>query len=303
MAMAMTELANFVRQCLIQRISADEFLRLLQNRLPRCSGSNLFNILLKFKSSLCAEGDPLIPLYSESVISNGLLKISDALVVLIRKWNDSRRSKNANSSHEITESDIATLNELSLILVSPRCSIDESEAYKCLLLSSKWLNTVVKLASQDQSSLNEGNIPNLVQAIGFFLASTSATSAGTELLSQSKTPKDDNKRVGPITDEPRSSVRQAIDYCTSVFPISVQLMERLSTVQKHIAMFDGVQVQSVSATESSSEIQALQFQVSIAETQTIPSRAATTAYIETLVRQSQLNYTLANVLDIIRIKY
>ena len=109
----------------------------------------------------------------------------------------------------------------------------------------------------------------IAEAVGSFLATLSATTAGIEILSEKR----DGKKVSKVVE----AVRQAVDLAVGSFPaLSVQLIDRLGAVQKHIAMFDGTQPEQ-------SSLQALQIQSSVPEVQMTASRAGTRLYLEAMV--------------------
>jgi len=278
--MTVTKWTTLVRQCLLHRLTADEFYEVVHQHESDVDGKVLFNVLLECRKSFCAPGDPLISMYLDAVVLAGLVKISHALVVLIRRWNRTRGSQNENEP-EAPGAEIHTLHDLTMAVVSPKYKAEASETRLCLLLSSKWLTVVARYLSH-HSGQEAAPSATTVEALGFLLASLAATDIGIEALTPAADPKDsgDATEAGEL----RASVRQAIELCLPLFgAISGQLIERLNTLLKHIALFEDTLAQAASTSAQSTELQALQFQVSVAETQAIASKAATLVYLETLV--------------------
>src|SRR5262249_17266480 len=132
-AMTVTKWVQLVRQCLLRRISVEEFGNLLQEYPSEIDSKQLFSALLSCRQSFCAPGDPLISLYLDHVGTSGLISISDALLVLISKWNELK----APRPQETLEGYIQTLQDVTMIVVSPKYKTTPSEVGLSLLLSSK----------------------------------------------------------------------------------------------------------------------------------------------------------------------
>lgn len=256
--MAITELSGLCRQALLSRTIPDDFIRTIQQRRAVDSRA-LTKALLDCRHSLCPPSDPLPPRYLEALLNLRLTTLSDVLVILISRWNALCRT---GAQKAASDADATTLQELAVLVMSSRLVLDQAHVRKCLLLVSRWLSAMIKAAGQNDNT----ETSSLVEPLGSLLATLCATNAGVELLSEKE---DDNAQK--VAD----AVRQTVEATLGLFPsISGQLMNRLSEVQKHIAMF---------GEESSSEMQALQFQAGVAELQMAASRAATTALLQSLL--------------------
>jgi hypothetical protein len=209
-----------------------------------------------------------------------MVNLSDALLVLISRWNDAKLSH----AQGVFDCYNQTLQDLTMIVVSPRYKTTANEARLALLLSARWLSSLARQASHqpEVSSSPDGN--HVLESLAFFVASMAATDGGLEALADPEPSKKSTK--GSPSQELRTFLRQALELCLPLYPIlSGQLMERLNTVLKHVSLLDAGSSQPADSSARSSEIQALQFQVSIPDTQIVASKAATTLYLETMVRR------------------
>lgn len=256
--MAITELSGLCRQALLSRTLPADFVKAVKQRRATDSRA-LANALLQCRQSLCPPSDPLPPRYLEICLSLNLISLSDILVVLISRWNALCWAKSQKRSGE---SDALMIQELVVLIVSSRLVVDKAQVHKCLLLTARWLSSMVRAANRNDTA----ETSSAVEPVGSLLATLCATNAGVDLLS--------GKAEGKVTSVP-DAVRQAVEATLGLFPtISGQLMDRLSEVQKHIAMF---------GEDGSSDIQALQFQAGVAELQMAASRAGTAALLQTLL--------------------
>lgn len=272
--MAVTKWLTLTRQCLLNRLSMNEFGRLLQDCKGGVNGTQLAAALVDCRESFCAKGDPLISLYLEHVGASGLVKVSETLVALIHRWNQSNKLKTSDMLDCATR----TLQDITMLIVSPKYKTDVAEAQLCLTLSSKWLVALTHhfSTSAAESATQEHNY--LLEALAFLLASLAATEAGLMALSQQESSKDESRNA-------QTSVQQAIGQCLSLYPnMTPQLVERLNAVVKHITMIGDGSSQPDQTSMHESEMQALQFQVSIPQTQIVASKVATIVYLDTLVR-------------------
>ncbi len=276
--MAVTKWMTIARQCLLRRVSVQEFSDLLESYSGKLEGRRLFNALVDCRESFCPPGDPLISLYIDQLSIIGAIDISDALHILTKRWNGSKGHLSQNGllchSH--------TIQDLTMIVVSPKYKLDASQARVVFLISSRWLSSLARQASREQTDPTGLEYGGTIESLAFFLASLAATEPGLEALSP--TVATGREGIDRSTKDMRTSLRQAFELCLSLYSIlSSQLMERINTVLKHISLLDDGQSQSGNASAQASELQALQFQVSIAESQLVASKAGTTLFIENLL--------------------
>lgn len=164
-----------------------------------------------------------------------------------------------------------------MIIVSPKFKPDAAEAQLCLTLSSKWLMALSHHLSSSVADTATQEHNYVLEALAFFLVSLAATDAGVIALSQHEPSKDASRNA-------QTSVQQAVGQCLTLYPnMSPQLVERLNEVSKHINMIGNGSTQPDHTSMQASEMQALQFQVSIPHRQIVASKAATIAYLDTLV--------------------
>ncbi|EXJ78939.1 hypothetical protein A1O3_08439 [Capronia epimyces CBS 606.96] len=279
--MTVTKWTTLTRQCLLRRMSVSEFGDLVRSS-GEIDGKKLFSALVECRASFCVAGDPLISLYLDHVGSSGLLSISDALLVLISKWN----AAGTPWSQTPPECYGQTLQDLTMLVVSPKYKMTASEARIALLISSRWLSSVVRALPHELADSSSTGYTHVIEALGFLVASIAATDGGLEALSPADSQKAD-AQAGPGPGpgpEPRESLRHAFESCLPLYStLSAQLMERLNTVLKHISLLDSGNPQEGTMSAQSSAMQALQFQVSIPESQMVASKAATIMYLESLL--------------------
>ena len=261
--MAVTKWQDIVRQCFYRRLFASDFVKIVQQERD-VNSKAISKILLDCRQSFCPPRDPLPPRYLEALLVAGLVSPSDLLTVLIAQWNGTKKAPSA---------ELASLEELTLLTMSPKLVLDLSETSTCLLLSAKWLTAIVHFINRDPSNV-ESSITQLSETCGNYLTTLAGTSNGIAALSEKKDKKENE------TSNILSSVNEALELTIGLFPtISAQLMDRLGVVQKHIAMVS----QETSNGAQQGDMQALHFQASVAETKLVASRAGTTIYLESLL--------------------
>ncbi|KAJ4504516.1 mediator complex subunit [Exophiala dermatitidis] len=264
--MTVTKWVTLARQCLLRRISVPEFDAALRE-LDKVDGKELFGAFIECRATFCVPGDPLVSLYLDHLGSSGLVSISDALLVLIGKWNSAPKLFSRYSPECYSQ----TLQDLTMVAVSPKYKVTATESRKSLLLASRWLSSMARTLP---NLLGESpNANNVIEALGFLVASIAASDGGLEALS----PGGD-----PARNELRESIRHAFELCLPLYSVlSAQLMERLNTVLKHINLLDNGSSQQGAGQPSAMQI--LQFQVSIPESEMVASKLATSLYLEALL--------------------
>ncbi len=276
--MTVTKWLTLVRQCLLRRISLQEFGDLLQTYPGEIDGRRLFAALIECRESFCASGDPLVSLYLDHVGISGIVKVSDALLVLINRWNEAKSSR----AQGLFDCYNQTLQDITMIVVSPKYKATTSEARLALLLSVRWLSSLARQASNQPEVSSTPGSDHVLESLAFLVASMAATDGGLEALADPERSKIDTKEASG--QQLRTLLRQALELCLPLYPVlSGQLMERLNTVLKHVSLLDAGSSQTAESSTQSSDMQALQFQVSIPDTQIVASKAATTLYLETMV--------------------
>ncbi|KAI1621251.1 mediator complex, subunit Med5 [Exophiala viscosa] len=276
--MAISKVSELVRYCLLRRTSVDEFGTLVQTYQAEFSGKRLFAALIECRFSFCAPGDPLISLYLDHVGTTGVVSISDALVVMVRRWNSDKGAQAQNALQFYNQ----TLQDITMVTVSNKYKTTPSEARTSILLSSRWLATLARQTSQDVEPALNIEHSHVLESLAFLVASMAATDAGLEALSLNATLQGDTSEVA--SQDLRASLRQALNLCLPLYStLSTHLMDRLNTVLKHISLLEHGSTQNGGSSGQSSEIQVLQFQVSIPDTHMVAARAATIAYLEAML--------------------
>ena len=272
--MTVSKWATIARQCLLHRLSPQQFQELLESHHGRIEAKRLFGALVDCRQLFCQPGDPLISLYIDTLQQSGSLTISDALSVLTKRWNDTKEQL----CHDGLVCYTQTLQDLTLSVISPKQRLPASEARLSLTIASRWLLSLARQASRedaDQTSLEFGSA---LESLTFFVASLAATEGGLEAMSST------SSRKGEETDGSekglRAIMRQAFELCLPLYSVlPTQLMERISTVLKHINLLDDSPSQNANSSAQETELQALQFQVSIAESQLIASKVGTILFL------------------------
>lgn len=256
--MAVTEWAGLCRRSLLKRTIAGDFVAQVQRR-DTLDKRALLTGLIACRQALCPPSDPLPPRYLDALFVSRLISPTDVLLVLVGRWNGSGRTKSQVAPYS---ADVATLQEMAIMVASSRLVPSEQQCRVCLALCSKWLAALVKAAGSTET----GSISNLVETVGSLLATLAASKAGVELLSQMR-----EEGKSAVTDV----VGTAVQAVLNMFPTpSTQLLDRLGEVQKHITMF---------TQSDASSLRALQFQQNVPQLQMGASRAGTMALLQHLL--------------------
>ncbi|RMZ79214.1 hypothetical protein DV738_g3524, partial [Chaetothyriales sp. CBS 135597] len=232
--------------------------------------NSILRTLLHARQCVCPPNDPLPPRYLEALLLAQVVSFPDALVVLIARWN-------STVPRRVSASDISSLQEITIALLSPRLVLSATETGQCLLLSSRWLTAIARCINNDPNGVDP-SVNQLSEACAGFLATLCATGPGIALLSDTKSCDNSKDKTAKIID----AVGQAVDLAINLFPaISAQLMERLGVIQKHIALVS--QTADQADPSQHPDLQALHFQAGIPEPQMVSSRAATVLYLEAML--------------------
>jgi mediator of RNA polymerase II transcription subunit 5 len=252
--MTVTDWKSFSRESLLNRTQASTFVQAIQQK-QHVDGRAIAEAFLDCRHTLCTPADPLPPRYLDVLLASRAVQLTDVLVSLIIRWNVFCRKK---TQARYPESDPTTLQDLVVLIASGKLVLTEVQVQKSLLLSAKWLSSLVKYAGLQ----NNAAASRLVEPVGTLLANVAATDLGAELLSG----KGDDKNARLV-----DAVSRAVEAAAGLFPaISTQLAQRLSNVQKHIAMF---------SQQGASDMQAMQFSAGITELQMAASRAGTYTFL------------------------
>ena len=262
--MAVTEWHAFIQQCLLKRVLPTVFLsqvRAKSNIQPKL----VVEALLNAKANFCVDRDPLPSRYLEQLLASDSSSLSDLLIVLVLRWNRLR------SREEKTHvADTFGLPEASAFLINTKLVLSINETRKCLVICSKWLMAIVN----DIDGASDASLTNLAEPLSNLLSTIAGTATGVDLLSARK----DRALNGDMIEVVAHAVKAAI----GLFPtLSVQTTDRLGVIQKHITMFG-----NASHAEADTELEAMQFQASIAEISMTATREATTIYLESMVGAS-----------------
>ena len=270
---------TIARQCLLRRISVQQFGDLLQDYDGVIEGKRLFGALVDCRQTFCAPGDPLLSLYIAYLGSTGLITASEALLVMTKRWN----AANSATAQDALVCYNQTLQDLTMIIVSQKYKASADEARMALRIASRWLSSLARHASHENSESVSPEYSSVVESLAFFVASMAATDAGLEALSSGESLNDEDKQ--DQTRDLRMSIRQAFEFCLPLYSmLSSQIMERINTVLKHISLLDNNSSSHPGNTSTqASEMQALQFQVSIADSQLVASKAGTLLFLENLL--------------------
>jgi mediator of RNA polymerase II transcription subunit 5 len=262
--MAITSWATLVRDCLLNRVLPEEWLAIVRLK-SLANPRSLIAAILHARQSYCLRHDPLPGRYLEVLFLSHQIRVSDFLLVLVHKWDAQVDSEKLR----VSDGDVTSLQELIVLLMS-RLNVDSSETRKCLLISSRWLAALVQVLSQSSESSNGP----ITEVVGSLFTTLSATTVGTGILSE----KEDTGSKRPSLSV---AVRNCLDQILSTFPaLSVQLIERLSAIRKHVAIFE-------QDLQEHSSMHTLQIQASILETPMTATRAGTVLYIESMISKTR----------------
>ena len=276
--MAVTESQKLVRFCLLRRMSLEEFAALLETYHDEIDGQQLFSALLDCRLSFCVPGDPLISLYLEHIGTSGIVSVSTALLVLISKWNNVKPVNTHAALHCYNQ----TLQDVIMVMVSPKYKVTSSEARKSLLLSSRWLASLARQVSHQMEDTSIADKIHVVEALAFLVVSMAATDGGYEALSLSNGSSTKSSKDSNSVQDLRTSLRQSLELCLPLYStISTHLIGRINTVLSVLNQNDVSQPGDSSA--QLTDIQTLDFQANIPETHMVASRAATILYLDVMV--------------------
>ncbi|KAK5552411.1 mediator complex subunit [Exophiala xenobiotica] len=274
--MAVTESQKLVRYCLLRRLSLEEFAALLETYHDGIDDQQLFSALLESRLSFCAPGDPLISLYLEHVATSGIVSVSTALLVLICKWNSVKSMKTHAALHCYNQ----TLQDIIMVMVSPKCKVTSSDARKSLLLSSRWLASLARHVSHvDDTSIAEKT--HVIEALAFLVVSMAATDGGCEALSLSNDSSANSSKDSNSVQDLRTSLRQSLELCLPLYStISTHLIGRINTV---LSVLSQNASQPGDSSTQLNDIQTLDFQANIPESHMVASKAATLLYLDVML--------------------
>ncbi|KAJ9498280.1 mediator complex subunit [Exophiala xenobiotica] len=290
--MAVTESQKLVRYCLLRRLSLEEFAALLETYHDGIDDQQLFSALLESRLSFCAPGDPLISLYLEHVATSGIVSVSTALLVLICKWNSVKSMKTHAALHCYNQ----TLQDIIMVMVSPKCKVTSSDARKSLLLSSRWLASLARHVSHQVDDTSIAEKTHVIEALAFLVVSMAATDGGCEALSLSNDSSANSSKDSNSVQDLRTSLRQSLELCLPLYStISTHLIGRINTV---LSVLSQNASQPGDSSTQLNDIQTLDFQANIPESHMVASKAATLLYLDVMTRIFLQN-KLPNLLSMI----
>jgi mediator of RNA polymerase II transcription subunit 5 len=272
--MAKSKWPQFLRQCLLQRTSGEEFAGLLtlMYAQSKIAGPALIQLLLKCKTSFCAPNDPLILEYLQTVLSLALVSVSDLLIVLIHQWNKFARTEDSqqNSTKQLEDATCLVTSLIGMIAVN-NLTLSIKEAKKSLVLCSRWLSSVAKWISKDPSRASKNTVMAFVESCGMLLVGIASSDVGISVL-------DDCKSTNPVEHaEPVNSIQKAIYSSLPLLPTASQgLHLRLEAVLRHVS-----QPRSKDHNDASTQ-DALNFQNGVIDGPIVASRASLYLYLDSL---------------------
>lgn len=272
--MARSQLSILIRQCLHQRKSPHEFDELLElaTKKWKSAGIEIIAALVKAAFGFCLDNDPLVSGYLQAVLTSQRADPSECITVFIRYWQASAKNGVPEETH--CARNLAQIVTDLMVIISTLPGT-MSEGRKCIIMSSRWLQTLFKLATHHEQKHSDEHISLLVNAVGALLITVMNTSAGIAAIKVVEDAKEDALNV---------AIRQAMHGSMTTFPdFSVQLM---SEAGKYPALDD-----SLDSDANNAQVMAtLSFQNNIANPQILPARTATYTLLYTKVgrRSSKL---------------
>lgn len=269
--MARSQLSILIRQCLHQRRSPEEFDELLDVAIRKWKSTSIETVagLIKAAFGFCLDNDPLVSSYLQIILTSQRSQVSDCLIVFIRHWQASAKK---GASEDATYARTLAQMVADLMVIVSGLPITTQEARKCMIVSSRWLQTLFRLATRQGEKHSDEHISLLVNASGSLLVTIMNTPAGLAAIKLAEDNKEDPLNV---------AIRQAMHGSMTTFPdFSVQLM---SEAGKHPALDD-----SSDADANNAQVMAtLTFENNIANPQIIPSRTATYTLLYTKVSRKR----------------
>lgn len=265
---------QFLRQCLLQRTSGEDFADLLTLMYARSkiTGPALIQLLLKCKTGFSAPNDPLISVYLQTVLSLALASVSDLLMVLIHQWNKfaENEENQQNSTQQLEDATGLVTGLIGMIAVN-HLTLSTKEANKSLVLCSRWLSSVAKWISRDPSRASEHTAMMFVESCGMLLVGIATSTAGITVL-------DNSKSTNSVEHaEPVDSIQKAICSSLPLLPTASQALHlRLEAVLRHVS-----QPRSKDHKDASTQ-DALNFQSGVIDGPSVASRASLYLYLDSL---------------------
>lgn len=278
--MARSQITLFVRRCLHQRVSPQEFVEFLPLVIKKwdITGKDIAVNLVTSAFDFCSGIDPLVSGYIQIVLSSQHVLVSEFLAILILRWQ-----KTANNAVSDTSDDAqllaVMLNDVSI--TASNMSLSELEARKSMTVGARWLKALFDVAASSDFKHTTTQTTMLVSACAVFLVTMMNIPAGLRLLRTTNADRDDALN---------SAIRLAIDGSMDTFPdISMQL---LAEAQKHPALMDTSMPESDGAQVA--EMAAMQFSNNVHNAPKIASRLATYTYLYHKVSLFTTAWNLAN---------
>jgi mediator of RNA polymerase II transcription subunit 5 len=272
--MAISKWPLFLRHCLVQRTSGEEFADLVIHMYTRSkiSGLALIRLLLKCKTSFCAPNDPLISKYLQKILSLALADVSDLLSVLIHGWNEfSKAGEDQQHDRKQMEDNTNLIDTLIGMLAANSFTLSTKEVKKALVLSSRWLSSVSKWVSRDPARAGELTVMAFVDSCGMLLVAIASSSVGINVLDGSKSANVEEHA------EPVTSIQKSILSSLPLLPTASQSLHlRLEAVLRHVSQPRAKDHKDASAQD------ALNFQSHVIDGPALASRASLYLYLDSL---------------------
>ena len=263
----MTACENFLRRCILQRISKHEFeqlIALVKGKLNATS-AEFCQAYFQVRDHFCVDGDTLFHHYLAVLLRSRSVVPSDLLVAAIHRWN---------SSKIITESDVALLHTLLEGAVAHHDSSLE-ERHLTLLLAARWLLVSTRSISSD---LKQPHQLDLVEVLGTLVVSL----ASTNVLSSEPVPM--RRLAKSATARLRQLVLQAVKSALSKFPpSSMQLYTRLDRLSKDLSAISDNEI----AVTDAGKLEVLELEAGTVNNHIMPACIALVAYLDLIVGDVQ----------------
>jgi mediator of RNA polymerase II transcription subunit 5 len=272
--MTLSKWPLFLRQCLFQRTSGEEFADLLAQVYERnkISGLSLIRLVLKCNSNFCAPNDYLIPVYLQKIVSLALADVSDLLIVLIKQWNEfTKTEEDQPTDLKDIEESASLVNCLIGMIATGSFTLSTKEARRSLLLCARWFASVSAWVSKDPSRASESSAMALVESCGLLLVALASSTAGNTVLDNSKS------SVGSEQAEPTATIQKSILSSLPLLPTASQSLHlRLEAVLRHVSQ------PRASDKPGASDQDALHFQSGVVDGPSLASRASLYLYLDAL---------------------
>ncbi|EZF26546.1 hypothetical protein H103_01299 [Trichophyton rubrum CBS 288.86] len=305
------EWQKFLRQCLLQRISTDEFYNLAKVMLRRhpISHMDLFDVILESRAVTDFDWDPLIPDYVDAVQKLTQVELFNILPSLlahssiksdIQRWKKQNQAQNQDTDQNVDEQGPtepadskgpATLltdygiiqNVITAVTTghAPKIALEFMDTCSAI---ADWILALVSWNAHLGSEKGEGSgtqllaSPDVVSifiAVGFLFGALAGTEVGANALSF--------QHSGTFKHQRMKLARALTAYSPICAEISIPLRNRLDQLQKEFSLFLKGEKSNQDHVIEDTAVSTLEFESRVVDIPPVSSRAGLYIYINSLL--------------------